>query len=92
MLPFQPENGKRKPGRFSLICLPFANYEKGSLSVCQKLSVFKRIKHTKRTCPSMVTVYIYISSFPILQNQVGKEECVETEVTAGSCLMRPLFC
>jgi hypothetical protein len=41
----------------------------------------------------MITVYVYLySSFTILQNQVGKEDCMETEVTAGSCLMRPLFC
>ncbi len=53
MLPFQMENKKRKPRRFSLICLPFAHrkMEVCRLSMCLrrnkwKLSVCKRTKWT----------------------------------------------
>ncbi len=59
MLPFQTENRKRKPRRFSLILLPFAHRANGSLSFFfltkkqTEVSVSKRTKRKKRTCPSM---------------------------------------
>jgi hypothetical protein len=53
-------NGKRKPRRFSIICLPFAHHANGSLSFVRLLMnqqteviLCKRTKRTKRTCPSM---------------------------------------
>ncbi len=51
---------KRKPRRFSLILLPFAHRAKGTLSFVffftkkqTEVSVSKRTKRKKRTCPSM---------------------------------------
>jgi hypothetical protein len=68
MLPFQTENGNRKPRRFSLILSPFAHHANESLLFVRffmkkqpKLSIRKQTKRTKwtkqtkPTCPSMHT-------------------------------------
>jgi hypothetical protein len=64
---YQTKNGKQKPMPFSFICLVFAHRANGSLSFINfltkkqtELSVCKRTKGTKWTCPSMhVSTYVY---------------------------------
>ncbi len=66
ILPFQSENGKKKPRRHSLIRSPFAQRANGSFRSSvflrwnkQKLSVCKWTERTKRTCPSMEISIVY---------------------------------
>ncbi len=56
MLPFQKENGKRKPRRFSLIRLQFARRANGSLS-------FTRLFTKKQT--EVIRLQTDYASFPI---------------------------
>jgi hypothetical protein len=65
------ENGKRKSRGFSLIRLPFANSANGSFSFARyltkkrtKVTVSKRIKRTKRTCPNMLMTINKMWSLP----------------------------
>jgi hypothetical protein len=58
MLPFQTENGKWKPWRFSLIRIPFHHRANGSFSFVRLLTKNKQRKlsvcnRAKWTCPSM---------------------------------------
>jgi hypothetical protein len=45
MLMFQTENGKRKPGRFSLIGLPFAHPANGSYPFANGLNGLNGLAH-----------------------------------------------
>ncbi len=48
ILPFQTENGKRKPRRFSLILLPFAHRANGSYPFANGLNGLEGLGHLCR--------------------------------------------